>query len=99
MEKDWKESGFSIPKVLYAVNSKSGETYLVVEDDSTIFKLMNKTGQFYMIAGFRCQVFSSPEFLNNTPFYSCENVMHPISCSKIEIPKDKFVYEKLKEYL
>lgn len=99
MEKDWQTSGFNIPKVLYAVNKKSGETYLVIEDDSTIFRFINKQGQIYVVAAFRCSKNSSPQFLNGTPFYTCDDILHPITCSKLENPKDKFVVERIQLYL
>ena len=96
MEKEWEKSGFESPEVFYAVNSQNGESFLVIEDDSTIYRLMNNNGQVYVIADFRCKKYSSKEFLNGTPFYSCEDRMHPISCSKIESAKDRFVFDKLR---
>lgn len=96
MEKLWKDSGFETPSVFYAVNAKSGETYLVIDDNSTIIRLLNKDGNIYVIAGFRCKKHFSSKFLNGTPFYSCEDILHPITCSKIDSLKDKFVLEKLR---
>ena len=56
IERLWKKGNLKIPKIVIAENAKSGETYLVIEDDSTIYKLINKTGQIYVVAGFRCKV-------------------------------------------
>ena len=94
METRWKKSGFKAPKVLLAINENSGENFIVVEDDSTIFKLLNKTGHIFVVAGFRCKL----EQDKNGSYYSCSDPMHPISCSKLEHPKEKFA-ESLLEYL
>ena len=94
MQDKWKKSGFRMPKVMLARNENSGESFIVVEDDSTIFKLMNKTGHIFVVAGFRCKLESD----QNGSYYSCGDPMHPISCSKLEHPKEKFA-ESLLEYL
>ena len=89
-----------LPEVYYAVNSKNGDTYLVIEDNSSIYRLMNKAGQIYVIAGFRCEKVSSSKFLSNTPFYSIRDpILHPVTCSKLESSRDKFVLELLSKYL
>ena len=94
MQERWKKSGFKVPKVLLAINENSGENFIVVEDDSTIFKLLNKTGHIFVVAGFRCKL----EQDKNGLYYSFSDPMHPISCSKLEHPKEKFA-ESLLEYL
>ena len=92
---DWQKGGFVSPTVNYAVSS-TGESFLVIEDDSTIFKLVNKEGHIYMIAGFRCQKTASPQFLNSMPFYTIkDNILHPILCSKLESPKDQYAVSRM----
>lgn len=91
LESQWKKSGMNPPKVMRAA-SNSGEKYLVIEDDSTIFKLINKSGQIYVVAGFRCKL----NKIGNE--YLCGDPIHPISCSKIDNPRERFV-EGLLQYL
>jgi hypothetical protein len=94
MQEAWKKSGFRRPKVLLAVNENSGENFIVVEDDSTIFKLMSRGGHIFVVAGFRCTLQQD----KNGSYYTCSDPMHPISCSKLEHPKEKFA-KTLIEYL
>ena len=101
MEIAWREGGFEPPKVLYAVNPNTGETYLVIEDDSTIYKIISSDGIIYMIAAFRCSQSSDPNFLNGTSFYTIDDpILHVVMCSKIESDKDRYAHEYLiKKYL
>lgn len=94
METRWEKSGFKKPKVLIAVNVNSGEKFIVVEDDSTIYKLMNRTGHIFVVAKFRCSL----QHDKTGSYYSCSDPMHPISCSKLEHPREKFA-ETLLEFL
>ncbi len=88
MEIAWKKRNLKAPRVLRAFNVNSKEKFLVVDDDSSIFKLMNKSGQVYVVAGFRCQAVRDE---TNQLIYSCTEPIHPISCSKNENPREKFV--------
>jgi len=90
IENEWKKSKLQPPKILRAQNN-SGEKYLVIEDDSTIFKLINKSGQIYVVAAFRCQIIQNK-------YYLCGDPIHPISCSKIDNPRERFV-ESLLQYI
>lgn len=92
----WREANFTPPNVNYAVNSLNGDTYLVIEDDSTIYRLINSSGQIYVIAGFRCDRISSKEFRNGEPFYSIKvPVLHFVMCSKIDSSRDRFAIDSL----
>ena len=92
----WSEANFTPPSVNYAVNSRNGDTYLVIEDDSTIYRLINRAGQIYVIAGFRCDRVSLKEFRNGEPFYSInEPVLHFVMCSKIDSSRDRFAIDSL----
>ena len=92
----WSKAKFTPPSVNYAVNSKNGDTYLVIEDDSTIYRLINKTGQIYVIAGFRCDKVSISTFRNGEPFYSITDpVLHFVMCSKIDSSRDRFAIDYL----
>jgi hypothetical protein len=88
---EWKKSGFTAPKVMTAYNN-SGEKFIVIEDDTTIIKLINKNGQIYVVAAFRCQ------YDKTRNAYLCGDPIHPISCSKIDNPKERFG-EKLIQYI
>ena len=44
---------FTPPTVLYAFN-KAGERFIVISDNSTIYRIMNRQGQVFMVAHFRC---------------------------------------------
>jgi hypothetical protein len=92
----WKQGNFTPPSISYAVNAKNGDTYLVLEDDSTIYRLINKFGQIYVIAAFRCDVVSLPTFMNGTSFYSIHDpVLHIVMCSKIDSSRDRFAIDNL----
>lgn len=100
MEKLWKKAGFQPPNVSYAVNSQNGDTFLVIEDDSTIYRLINKDGLIYVIAGFRLEKTRDKNFLNGTPFYNIKDpVLHIVLCSKVESEKDRYAIELAEEYL
>lgn len=89
LEKVWKKSGFEIPKVLRAINPKTKDEYLVIEDRGTIIKLMDNSGNFYLVAAFRCSNRDGYYYINSDP-------IHPISCSKLKDPKDIFASNSLK---
>lgn len=100
MDEIWKEAGFDAPKVSYAVNPNNGDTFLVIEDNSTIYRLVNSSGIIYVIAKFRCKKVTDPDFMDGTPYYNIEDpIMHVVLCSKIDSDKDKFAIELSKEYL
>ena len=99
MEELWEKGGFESPNVSYAVNSQNGDTYLVIEDNSTIYRLINKEGLIYVIAGFRLKKTRSKDFLNGTPFYNIKDpVLHIVLCSKVD-ERDRYAIELAEEYL
>lgn len=89
----WEKEGYKSPKITSGVNGETSEQFLVLEDDSTIIRLMNKNGQIFVVAGFRCQVKKSPD---GRKYYLCGNPMHPVTCSKLDNPRDRFAVDKLK---
>ena len=100
MEDVWLESDFQPPNVFYAVNAKTGDKFLIIEDDSSIYRLINKAGQIYVVAGFRCEKIIVRDFLNGTPFYSIRDpVLHTVMCSKIDSNRDRFVIDHLLRFL
>lgn len=74
------------PKILYATNA-SGENFIVLEDHGTIFRIMNKQGQVFMVAGFRCTV--DPM----TKTYICNNPLHIVSCTKYNNEVDRYAHD------
>ena len=96
MEADWRASGITaIPKVFLAENEKSKEKYIVVDDHSTIIRMVGRNGQVYMVAGFRCETKKGP----NGPYYSCKEPIHVIGCSKLDDPRDVFASTLRAKYL
>ncbi len=76
-------SPFISPKILYAFN-KTGEKFIVINDNSTIHRIMNERGQVFMVAHFRCK----PDVDNQ--HYICDNQMHIISCTKHADQEDQY---------
>lgn len=96
MEREWRTNRLEPPKIGHAINEKSGEKFLVISDKSTIVKMINRNGNIYMVASFRCDVKSNT--LGN--YYSCKEPLHLVSCSKLDDPKDVFARDVLvKKYL
>ena len=86
----WKQgkfkTSFTPPKVLYAFN-KSDERFIVIDDHSTIFRVMNKQGQVFMVAHFRCLLDNSGKF------YTCDDPMHIVSCTKYTSEIDQYAHD------
>lgn len=80
---------FTPPNILYAVN-KRGERFIVIDDHRTIFKIMNKQGQVFVIAHFRCVKDPSNQQ------YICDEPMHIISCTKPETEVEQYANEVIK---
>ena len=66
---------FTPPTILYAYN-KTGEKFIVISDNKTIYRLMNAKGQVFMVAGFRCRKNQTNEY------YTCDDPFHIVSCTK-----------------
>lgn len=97
MEAEWKNSGIAvIPKIFLAENEKSKEKYVVVDDHSTIIRMIGRNGQVYVVAAFRCEVKKNKGAI---PFYSCKEPIHVIGCSKLDDPKDIFASNLRTKYL
>lgn len=92
----WKKAGYNPPKITSGLNGETGEQFLVLEDDSTIIRLMDKNGNIFVVAAFRCTVNKSAD---GRKYYLCGNPMHPVTCSKLENPRDKFALDQLKPFV
>jgi len=79
---------FQPPKVLHAFN-KTRERFIVINDHSTIFRLMNSQGQVFMVAHFRCKLEPSGQY------YLCDEPMHIISCTTYTADEDQYAHDKI----
>ena len=77
---------FTPPKVLYAFN-KNREQFIVINDHSTIHRVMNSQGQVFMVAHFRCKLDPTKKY------YTCDDPMHIISCTKYSSDEDKYAHD------
>ena len=82
-------SPFVVPKILYAFN-KTGEKFIVINDNSSIHRLMNGRGQVFMVAHFRCV----PDA--NNQYYICDDPMHIISCTKYTTEEDRYASDVIR---
>ena len=82
-------SSFTPPKTLQAVDG-NGERYIVINDNSTIYRLMNGRGQVFMVAHFRCV----PD--ENNQYYTCNGPMHIISCTNYSTEEDQYANDVIK---
>jgi len=100
MEKDdpirdiWIKGKLDPPSVTLALNKETNQSYIVIEDDSTIIRLMNSRGHIYVVAKFRCEILTDS---NGTVYYYCSEPIHPITCSKIEGNRDRYVLDNIKD--
>jgi len=79
---------FSPPNVLYAF-TQNGDKYIVISDNSTIYRLMNEQGQSFMVAHFRCV--KDPK----GQYYTCSEPLHIISCTKNKENEDQYAFERI----
>ena len=86
----WEQANFktkfTIFTVLYAFN-KNMERFIVIDNSGSIFRFMNKRGQVFMIAHFRCKIDSTQRY------YMCDEPMHIVSCSRYTLEPDKYAFE------
>lgn len=80
---------FTPPNILYAFN-KTGERFIVINDHSTIYRIMNSQGQVFMVADFRCV--KEP----NNQYYTCDDPMHIISCTKYTTDQDQYANDVIR---
>lgn len=100
IKKAWKQADRESPAVNYAFDPQTGELFVVVEDNSTIYRIVNNTGTIYVVAGFRCSRASDPDFLNGTAYYNIDDpVLHVVLCSTVSSNRDQFAINLAKEYL
>ena len=83
---------FTPPKVLYAYDSNN-EKFIVISDNTTIYRIMNNRGQVFMIASFRCV---HTKDANNKEFYRCGEPMHIISCTKYSAEEEQYANDVIR---
>lgn len=81
-------TNFVTPNVLYAYN-QSGEKFIVIDDHSTIYRLMNQQGKVFMVAHFRCIKDQQNQH------YICGDPFHIISCKKYDQDQDQYAYDRI----
>lgn len=81
-------TSFNPPKILYAFD-RNNERYIVINDHSSIYRIMNARGQVFLVAHFRCQRDPSGQF------YRCDDPLHIISCSKHELEEEKYAQDEI----
>ena len=91
----WNIKKLAAPNITQALNKEGNEHFIVIDDDSTIIRMMNSKGQIYVVAGFRCKILTSRD---GRKYYSCDEPLHPVTC-KIENIRDRFVLEHIKPKL
>lgn len=97
---EWEDAEMESPQVKFAFDPQSEELFLVIEDDSTIYRLVNSAGTIYVIAGFRCSLSSSPDFLDGIKYYNIDNpILHVVSCGTVNSERDRFAIDLAKLYL
>ena len=89
----WQQAKFNTPfitpKILYGYDSNN-EKYIVINDYSSIYRLMNARGQVYMVANFRCK----PDVRNE--YYKCEEPLHIVSCTKYGLDEETYANEVIR---
>ena len=89
----WSQAKFNTsfvpPNILYAYDSNN-EKFIVISDNTTIYRIMNNRGQVFMIANFRCIV--DP----NKQFYRCGEPMHIISCTKYSLEDEQYANDVIR---
>ena len=74
---------FAPPKILYAFD-RNKERFIVISEDSTIYRIMNARGQVFMVAHFRCATDK------DNKYYTCDGPMHIVSCTKYKEDEDQY---------
>ena len=89
----WSQARFNtpfvLPNVLYAYDSNN-EKFIVISDNTTIYRIMNNRGQVFMIANFRCTKDASGQF------YRCGEPMHIISCTKYSAEDEQYANDVIR---
>lgn len=82
-------TSFVVPTVLYAFDNNN-ERFIVISDNTTIYRVMNNKGQVFMIANFRCVKDARGQF------YRCGEPMHIISCTKYSSEEEQYAYDVIR---
>lgn len=77
---------FTPPNVPYAFN-KTGERFIVISDHGTVYRIMNRQGQSFMVAHFRCV--KDP----TNQYYTCSDPIHIVSCTKYTQDEDQYAHD------
>ncbi len=90
----WYQTSFDIPSV-YLLYS-DGTYFAVIEDDTSIIRMMDQNGRIYATLRKRCRL-AKPDISVGDKVYVCDKVT-PILCSHGEGPgneKDRFVFDNI----
>ena len=76
-------SPFNPPNILYAFD-KNNERYIVINDHTSIYRIMNSRGQVFMVAHFRCTKDK------DNKYYICNDPIHIVSCTKYSLDEEQY---------
>lgn len=83
----WVDNGFQPPQVPLLYHLKSKQLFIVIDDFTTIFRLMDSLGNIYGMAQMRCGVNL------NTSTYECNGPMYILTCRYNE--RDRFALDNI----
>lgn len=92
MRRLWQNGNITPPKILFAFDNAK-ERYIVLKDNSTIFRIMNSKGKVYMVANFRCRI------EGNGTYYVCDDPLHIVSCRGYTNELDKYANSVILKYV
>ena len=93
IQQAWARGNFKgsfVPPTVYHAFNMNNERFLVISNTSTIFRLMNKLGQVFMIAHFRCTLDPTRQY------YVCKNPMHIVSCRTYTLEQDQYAADVIR---
>lgn len=70
----WLTNGFQPPTTPLLFHQKTQQLFLVIDDSTTIFRLMDSLGNIFGMAKMRCAV--NPD----TQTYECDGPMYILTC-------------------
>ena len=90
LQQTWLDGGFTPPRLFYAVyrvvSSRNNIVFIVIDDTSTFYRLMDSYGKLYSIHQSQCY----PQGTR----YICTGTIYNISCSNYS-PKDIYALNNI----
>jgi len=80
----WKQHGLDSPIITLASNNN--DLYIVIDDNSSIIRLMDRYGNIFGVAANRC--------LKKNNIYNCNQPIDQLTCKNLKT-RDRFVYETI----